>query len=221
MSWLVNEREFEQLTLNHQILESTHGVAKVFKTSDLRIIKLFANRRHPSSQWLYPCSFRFRRNALRLRQLGFQTPEVSRVFYRQQSRQHGVEYPMLPGTNLEGCQTDAELVKRLAIFVAKLHARGVLFRALHLGNIIDMPNARFGLIDVDNTQFFVGPLSPSQRARNFRHLFRPARLGDAFTDDDINEFVQIYIHATQQLDESYQNLANSITCAIPQLRRET
>lgn len=220
MRWLVNETEFSNLTSDHEVLESLHGVPKVFRMPDDRIVKLFNTRRHPSSQWLYPCSVRFCRNARRLRQLEFCAPVVQRVFYRLHTRQHGVVYQMLPGTNFLGRAPNATLRKRLAQFVAELHAKGVYFRALHMGNIIAMPNSRLGLIDIDNTKFFGAPLSASHRARNFRQLFRSNRLARTFSNNDIDTFILDYIQATQSLDTTYSDLADVITRSIPQLSRQ-
>ena len=63
-----------------------------------------------------------------------------------------------------------DLIRHLAIFLARLHRKGVYFRAIHFGNIILLPDVSFGLIDVDDMKIGKSSLTPQKRLRNFRHF---------------------------------------------------
>ena len=73
-----------------------------------------------------------------------------------------------------GMDADAARTMRieLADFINRLHASGVLFRSLHLGNIVRTPSGDYGLIDVADMAIFMRPLFAWQRTRNFAHLTR-------------------------------------------------
>ena len=51
-----------------------------------------------------------------------------------------------------------------------LHEKGILFRSIHLGNILVLENGGFGLIDIADMSLQRRPLGLFKRARNFRHL---------------------------------------------------
>ncbi|MFX6035930.1 toluene tolerance protein, partial [Acinetobacter baumannii] len=61
---------------------------------------------------------------------------------------------------------------QLGELIAALHAKGVYFRSLHLGNVVRTPEGRMGLIDIADLRVQRSALSAAQRIRNFKHLLR-------------------------------------------------
>src|SRR5690606_7954122 len=64
------------------------------------------------------------------------------------------------------------LARQLGEFIARLHQQGVMFRSLHLGNILLDDDGQLGLIDIADMRCWPWPLNRWQRARNFVHFFR-------------------------------------------------
>ncbi|HAH96163.1 MAG TPA: toluene tolerance protein, partial [Firmicutes bacterium] len=64
----------------------------------------------------------------------------------------------------------ATLLPALAKFIRTLHERGIYFRSLHLGNIIQLTQERFGLIDILDLQFKGRKINRWLVQRNLRHL---------------------------------------------------
>jgi tRNA A-37 threonylcarbamoyl transferase component Bud32 len=154
--------------------------AKVLLTSDRKIIKFFRLKNRFSSALFNPYALRFLRNSRVLKNRGVASVSVEAVFDVPGIKRQIIIYPMLSGTVLrealsENCSDElrAELLERLAAFIATLHNKGILFRSAHLGNILVSAAGDFALIDVADIRFnrFCG-LLPWQRIRNFRHMFR-------------------------------------------------
>ena len=87
-------------------------------------------------------------------------------------------YRPLYGQPLEEVFADAkaterdDLLRKTAEFLADLHRRGVLFRSLHMGNIILGTDGVLGLIDVADMRLKGRPLTIRERKRNWRHFLR-------------------------------------------------
>lgn len=194
--WWITSQTLDALVADARVLEQdSHGV-KVWLDRDGRIIKLFRIKRVLSLSTLYPHSFRFRNHARRLRRLGIASVEVQRVFFCPARLRHGVIYPLLEGETLERLLAegpdDLALWSELAALVATLHARGVYFRSLHLGNVLRLVDGRLGLIDVSDMRIRRGALSPRKRARNFAHLLRREADARLFSQLRLKRFIDLY-----------------------------
>lgn len=113
--------------------------------------------------WRY--SDRFRRVLPTLAERGVAVP-----VYRAHGRVSGsgarfVIYEQMEGRILRELGNAIDL-PALAEFVVALHARGIYFRGLHLGNIVYRDDGQFGLIDVQDVRLRNGPLGPRLRERN-------------------------------------------------------
>ena len=170
----ISTAEFEQLRAGARLLEQDERGEKVLLTPDERIIKLFYPRRRITSARIYPYAYRFWNNARRLSNKGITTIQCEQLRYDNEHQRHLITYPLLPGTTLRDClaaTTDADdLLERLAAYLAIIHAKGILFRSIHLGNILVLEDGSFGLIDVADMSIQCRPLGLFKRARNFRHL---------------------------------------------------
>jgi len=168
--------ELAALTRDGRILEQDHRGSKVFQLPDGKILKLFLVKRLLSSATLQPYSLRFMRNAAGLERLGIPTLKVQSGYRLPEWRRTAVLYEPLPGLTLrqlveKGALSAAHAVQ-LGIFVAHLHNRGIYFRSLHFGNIVQTPSGDFGLIDIADLRLRRGPLPSRYRLRNLRHLCR-------------------------------------------------
>lgn len=126
-----------------------------------------------SSSWWRPVSDRFVDAALGLKQLGFSSIDVLDRFHLRRPRRDIVTYTPLPGENLRVSlrgDDHEQLFDRFAIFLAKLHEKGVYFRGIHFGNVIVALDGQFGLVDVSTARFFNQSLPVRMRVRNFRHF---------------------------------------------------
>lgn len=171
----ITEADYRSLVEGGEPLERMPSGVKVWRLPDGRIVKLFRRRGFFSRSRIRPPSARFAANARRLRTLGFESVRVERCFRVERKGSHGVVYPGLPGSTLEDLLTgdpDADLLSSFGRLLARLHHAGVLFRALHLGNVIAGPTGALGLIDVEELSIRSRPLGSSARRRNLRHLLR-------------------------------------------------
>ena len=152
----ISSTEFEQLRAGARLLERDGRGEKVLLTPDNHIIKLFYPRRRITSAHIYPYAYRFCNNARQLREKGIITIHCEQLRYDPEHKRHLITYPLLPGTTLRdrlaaaGCGDD--YLDKLATWLVTLHAKGVLFRSIHLGNILVLDNRDYGLIDVARSE---------------------------------------------------------------------
>ena len=205
--------EYQRLAQDAKVLEQDAFGDKVLLRKDDRIIKLFRIKRLLSLSFVYPYSVRFARNSQRLNRVGVPSVQVEQLFYCSSIRRHGVIYPLLQGETLshllESGQEPDGLMIQLAKFIAELHKKKVYFRSLHLGNILQLPDGRLGLIDVADLSFSLVSLSIWQRRRNFRHLFRRPEHRVVFEQFGIERFIEYYLDAAnipQQKRAEFQTL---------------
>jgi len=210
-------REYTGLTKGATELErDRHGV-KVLLTPEGRIVKLIRIKRWFSLSAIHPYSVRFRNNAGRLLAMGIPSVQVEQVFYCHSIRRHGVVYPLLQGESLEKIAArdgmSDKLYNKLAGFIAMLHAKGVYFRSLHLGNILLLPDGEFGLIDVADMRFSNSSLRVDLRRRNFRHLLRNQNHRKLFESFGLEGFLKLYLasaNLSQKQAESFMSVAEAV-----------
>lgn len=179
----ISAAEYQRLRAGARVLEHDTRGEKVLLTPDGHIIKLFYQRNGFSSDRLYPHAYRFCRNALRLQAKGICSVQCEQLRHDRQHNRHLISYPSLPGDTLRdrlaGHPDKGGLFSRLAVYLAELHGKGILFRAIHFGNILVLEDGSFGLIDIADMTIQRRPLGLLQRARNFRHLLQNHRDRDA------------------------------------------
>ncbi len=169
---------FERRRRGSQVLSRDAHGEKVLRTADGLVIKLFRSKRLLTSARFYSHARRFARNAARLQQRAIPSVTVEDVRRLSSPPRDLVVYRELPGQSLRerlAVAPPAELRRcllDLAAFMATLHAKGIYFRSLHLGNVLCLPDARLALIDVSDLRIRRRPLNTRARARNFRHLLR-------------------------------------------------
>lgn len=109
---------------------------------------------------IYPYALRFAKNSALLKNLGIATVTVEQVYDVPEIQRQIVIYPKLPGTVLRETLLTAgdkelrtELLECFAGFVALLHDKGVLFRSIHFGNVLNLPSGNFALIDIADLRY--------------------------------------------------------------------
>ncbi len=192
------------------ILQQEIRGIKVYLSPGRDVIKLFRIKRIFSLSFIYPYSMRFERNGRRLQARGVATVLVDRVFYCHSIKRHGVIYRMMPGEDLYSLLSsenpDTGLFTELAAFMVRLHDKGIYFRSLHLGNVLKMPDADLGLIDIGDMRFSPWPLTVKARARNFRHLFRSADYSQPMFAYGYQNFARDYLKAVCMQPDKLQKL---------------
>lgn len=166
-----------QLIEGASILEADSYGPKVYLLENGNILKLFRRKRLFSSALLRPYSTRFINNAARLQALGVPTLEVLACYTLPNPGMTAVLYRPLPGKTLRQLSNQDDFSWQQALpalveLIRSLHAQGVYFRSLHLGNIVVTPDNKMGLIDVADMRFLRAPLPRRLARRNLQHFAR-------------------------------------------------
>lgn len=171
--------QLQKLIKDASVLEKDGLGPKVLHLKDGSFLKLFRKRRVFSSETIKPYAKRFADNAKTLQKLGFFAPSIIET-YRVVDGVNGtaVHYAPLPGLTMRQVLETAEpntqrrLIQQFGQLLANLHEQGVYFRSIHLGNVLVLPTAELGLIDVADMRIERAPLSLSKRQRNLKHMCR-------------------------------------------------
>lgn len=166
-----------QLIEGASILEADGHGPKVYLLQDGNILKLFRRKRLFSSALFRPYSKRFIDNAAELERLGVPTLQVLEFYQLQASGMTAVLYRPLPGETLRQISNKdgfnwQQALPALVELIRSLHASGIYFRSLHLGNIVVTPDNQLGLIDVADMRFLRAPLPKHLVRRNLQHFAR-------------------------------------------------
>lgn len=212
----LSKAEFETLIQDAEVLEQDGFGLKVLRLPNERIIKLFRRKRLISSQLWAPHAWRFDRNAKILRKRKIPTISVESTFEIPEMERQAVIYKELPGTTLRDWlqkHSDSEAkeqIEAFAAFVAQLHAQGILFRSLHLGNVLVTPDNKLALIDIVDMGFrWFGALTIQQRMRNFKHIGRYADDRILIAQSGKDSFMTAYLENAQLPQNKHPMLINS------------
>ncbi|MBB3102660.1 toluene tolerance protein [Azomonas macrocytogenes] len=173
---IVSAQEQEKWLEDGQVLEKDSRGPKVLLLEDGLILKIFHTRRHVLLNRLTPPAQVFSRNGEILANSGICVPEIVETFWLDKDKGlSACRYRPLPGESIESLfkrnsQQIEPLLPDLATFIALLHREGIYFRSLHLGNILQLPDGRFGLIDFLDLRKKRRRLTQGEIKRNFMHL---------------------------------------------------
>jgi hypothetical protein len=211
------------LTAGHlqhaRVVERDPRGIKVLQLPDGDYLKVFRLRHRYSLARIYGYAQRFCSHAGKLAALGVPSIHIRACYAVQDARllayplltnvaatetasaplshTFAVHYAPLPGETLKQLldqqQLPPELVWQLGAFIAELHAKGVHFRSLHLGNIVLTPAGELGLIDIADMKIYPWSLWFGTRLRSFRHLTRYARMNTPFGESNWALLVDSYI----------------------------
>jgi tRNA A-37 threonylcarbamoyl transferase component Bud32 len=180
------ERVFEQ---------DRHGV-KVAQLKDGSIVKVFRVKRWWSGAGVYSYARRFCRNVDRLKQRNIPVPEVLNLYHVTSTRLSAVCYSPLTGQTIKDIMKagllDEALAYQVGEFIAKVHALGIYFRGLHIGNIVRTPSGDLGLIDVSELSIYWS-LSRYRKLRNFARFWRVQEDAIKFGEANMDAMVKGYV----------------------------
>jgi len=168
---------FDALAADARLVEQDTFGPKVYLLPDGSYLKLFRRKHVVSSALWSPYSQRFVDNCRALAALGIPCPQVIAIYRVPALARDVVHYRALPGQTLRQLleqgldeHASARLRRQYGAFVARLHALGIYFRSLHLGNVVLTPQGALGLIDVADMRVRRRALGRFLRARNIKHM---------------------------------------------------
>jgi hypothetical protein len=221
----MTQAQFESLTHAARTLSADEYGVKVLVTPDDRVIKLFRRKRLLSSALWFPYARRFDFAARELAARGIPAVRVEQVARVPSLRRDLVVYRRLDGATLREAlasnhdNNGERLLPLLASFLAMLHERGVYFRAVHFGNVLvqasEEGQPRLALIDVSESRFRRGPLSPTLRARNLRPLVKYAEDRSALQGFGLPRFVDRYLESARLSERAERRFRRGLTRVIP------
>jgi tRNA A-37 threonylcarbamoyl transferase component Bud32 len=201
-SHLLTQQAFTDLLASASyVFEKDRYGIKVAQLTDGTMIKVFRVKRFFSAAQIYSYARRFCRNIDRLQQRNIPVPEVLRLYHVKSSRLSVVHYSPLPGKTIKDIMKEGLLNETLAYqvgeFIAKVHALGIYFRGLHIGNIVLTPNGELGLIDVSELSIY-WHLSRYRRLRNFARFWRSQEDAIQFGEANIKDLIDGYVLSDKQ-----------------------
>ena len=201
----ISKEEFQNLTANGRAIGQKGGYPAVVLHPDKTVTKLWIKRSrigHIVPSLTYAA--RFIRAASKLKTAGIAVPEILSFQEIEGTKVQVVRYTEIAGTSIrELLEQDPNSVnvEKIAAFFLHLHEKGILFRAIHFGNIIAQPDGTFGLIDFSNVTFKKRPANLMERAKN---LATPLRYRDDLANYEkagLPDLVITYLKNTE-LDEA-------------------
>lgn len=175
--------------------QDRYGV-KVAQLSDGSILKIFRVKRFWSGAQVYSYARRFCRNVTRLHERHIPVPQVINIYHIPATNLSAVRYIPLSGKTIKELmksgQIDTKLAYKVGQFIAQIHALGIYFRGLHVGNIVLTPSGELGLIDVSELSIY-WRLSRYRRLRNFARFWRSKEDRHAFGNTNADAMVHGYL----------------------------
>jgi hypothetical protein len=207
---MISSREFYSLYSNTQeiyqknsmisLVSNAANRPKVIEKNGDTIIKFFySNKKKLSSDKIKPRYQRFCENIQLLQKYGYAVPHLLKTQSCSDLKVHIVHYLKIEGREVRNTTQNGDLtsIPGIAKLLADLHAKGIFFRSIHLGNLLQKADGELALIDIADVRFKSSPLSLSVRYRNLKHLFKHREDKQAWQAFGINNFMQIYFEAAK------------------------
>lgn len=216
----LSELEYQQLTADGEVIEKHENTPKVIALPDNRYFKAFFHKSWFSASHFISRAQKFADNATKLKQCGIITVDIDQVFSVDSPKRHCVVYEGVPGITLRQALSekpcDKVLCHQIGEYIAELHNKGVIFRSLHLGNAIVMPDGNLALIDISDMTVRNYPLLRSQRMRNFLHVMRYRQDKDLL---DLDSFAEGYLAADRKHKFTLAALKEILEQTLPKAER--
>lgn len=208
----ITKTQFQNWCHRSKVLVKEPKGVKVLETPEEHIIKIFMPRKSFSSAKLWPHALRFARNAKRLQARGVSSITIKKICYCWEKDFHIAVYPKLPGDEVRQLvhSGNTTILEKLPAYLADLHAQGIFFRGIHLGNVLLQTNGEFSLIDIVDVRFKRNGLNAWQCARNIAHLLSDKNDQHIFTQQAINDFITAYLEHSQLSSRGKRFLRNQI-----------
>lgn len=172
----ITETQLKEICRNGKPIDMQGGYPCVVLHPNNTITKIWAIKKGLfSSATLTSYSSRFVKNATKLAARGITVPKLLDHAKVKNSHIKTVTYESLPGHSIRDLlknhpqQID---IPDLCRYIFDLHEKGILFRSIHFGNIIQLPDRGYGLIDFTDVTFFNKPVPLPRRAANIAFPLR-------------------------------------------------
>lgn len=180
-----------------EVLEQDRFGIKVVTLANGDIFKVFRVKRWWSGANFYSYAKRFSRNIYRLKQRNIPVPTMKALYRIEGTLLTAVQYVPLAGDTIKDLmrqqQLNPDIAYQVGQFIAHIHALGIYFRGLHVGNIILTPSGECGLIDISELSIYTYSLGPYRRLRNFARFWRNAQDKDHFTVGNTQALIKGYM----------------------------
>ena len=200
----ITSRELNALCKNGKTIDMQGGYPCVVLHPDETITKIWAiKKRLLSSNTIQSYAQRFVDNALKLKQRGIIVPEIIDHAQLEGSHVRIVKYRSLPGHSIRDLlkKSPASVnIPDLSRYVHSLHEKGILFRSIHFGNIIQLPEGDYGLIDFTDVKFSHKPIPLLKRAANIAFPLRYSKDAERIKKAKLPSFKKSYL-ALLKLDK--------------------
>jgi tRNA A-37 threonylcarbamoyl transferase component Bud32 len=204
--------QLQKLIDSGKILEEDGFGVKVVRLTDDRYLKIFNHRPGMSMGKIFSRAKQFANNAKKLKQRGIITVGILELFRTKNPTRDCVIYHGVPGETVRDAlkqnPKDPEFSKQLGAYIAQLHDAGVMFRSLHFGNIVQLPDGELGLIDIADMRVNVFQLNMWQRKRNVLHVFRYAKDIESI---ELEKFVEGYSCTPKNIVFTHEDILNILS----------
>jgi tRNA A-37 threonylcarbamoyl transferase component Bud32 len=145
---------------------------------------------------------RIKKNAAKLDKLSI--PSINIIDEQVINSRHAIIYPKIPGITVEEFINKGNyiILKKVALFLSKLHMSGVYLADPHLNNILRQDNDVLAVIDLESIKILHAPLSLNKRALNLCRLIKKSL--NSINKLGIADFLKTYL-AAAALSESRKN----------------
>ncbi len=212
----LSKNELQRFVQENQLLLGTLARPGLMLTSNQQVVKFFYPRKFISTSLFIPQAKRFRSNSMKLKQLGITAPDVSELIFCPDVPVHMAVYPYLKGDDFRilCSKNDYLCIDRLPAYIALLHAKGVYFRAIHLGNILQLDENELALVDITDLTVRSDRLTIFQRARNIAHLFDSTEDKQLLVEYGLRRFLNSYYLSANLSDGNIKWLERRLKMAL-------
>ena len=205
----ISEAQVQEYVAKNKLLMGDLQNPMLMLTPDNELIKSFFRKDRLSTSTFFPKAVRFAENGKQLKNIGVLAPCAKDVMYCSEMGLHMVIYDRLPGTDLRilhegGSDTG---IRGLPRYLAELHTLGVMFRGIHLGNVLflgEEAHQSYALVDISGMSIKNRQLRLWERMRNLINLLGVDDDKDIFDELGMNWFLSRYCHAAM-LDSAQIN----------------
>lgn len=193
----ITQSELDALCASGQAIDSKGGYPAVVLHPDGSVTKIWARKKKwLSTSKLYPYAKRFIKNAQQLSARGITVPAIQKYAKLKGSHVRIVTYQGIEGESIRELlaknpqQID---MKSLCQYILHLHEKGILFRGMHFGNIVQLDEGGYGLIDFTDVCFFRKPVPLLRRAANIAFPIRYRQDAKAIKKAGLPRFRKTYM----------------------------
>lgn len=165
-------QQVEEIIGDNEILMGSDHSPKMLETQSGEVVKFFYPKSRLSTSTFFPKAKVFADNGDSLKKLQVIAPVTTRIGYCASRKMYLVIYDRIPGKDLRmwDAEKDNRALDGLGGYLALLHRKGVMFRGIHLGNVLMDDDGQYALVDISGMACKSKALTLWQRMRNLINL---------------------------------------------------